>query len=99
MFASICLVCQQRHSPKQKHGHSFVNWPPSFFFAHIGTDFLGPPPVSNGNSYIALFGDHFTKWYEADPLPNQTAEMTATALLEHRIIRFGVPVGLHTDRD
>ena len=98
VFVSSCLVCQQRNSPKQKHRHSLVNRPPSFPFAHIGIDFLGPLPISNGNSYIALFGDHFTKWYEAVPLPDQTAEMTATAFLEHWISRFGVPVSIHTDQ-
>ena len=98
MFVSSCLACQQRNSPKQKHRHSLVIWPPSFPFAHIGIDFLGPLSVSNRNSYIALFGDHFTKWYEAVPLPDQTAEMTATALLEQWIIRFGVPVSIHTDQ-
>ena len=98
VFVSSCLVCQQRNSPKQKHRHSLVNWPPSFPFAHIGIDFLGPLPISNGNSYIALFVDHFTKWYEAVPLPDQRAETTATALLEHWISRFGVPVSIHTDQ-
>ena len=98
MFVSSCLVCQQRNSPKQKHRHRLVDWPLSFPFAHIGIDFLGPLPVSNGNSYIALLGDDFTKWYDAVPLPDQTAEMTATALLEHWISRFGVPVSIRTDQ-
>ena len=97
-FVSSCLVCQQRNSPKQKHRHSLVSWPSCFPFAHIGIDFLGPLPVSNGNSYIALFGDHFTKLYEAVPLPDQTTERTATASLEHWISRFGVPVSMHTDQ-
>ena len=98
VFVSSCLVCQQRNSPKEKYRHSLVNWPPNFPFAHIGNDFLGPRPVSNGNSYKALIGDHFTKWYEAVPLPYQTAEMTATALLEHWISSFGVHVSIHTDQ-
>ena len=98
VFVSSCLVSQQRNSHKQKHRHSFVNWPPSFPFARIGIDFLGPLPISNGNSYIEFFGDHFTKWYEADPLPDQTAEMTGTALIEQWISRFGVPVSIHTDQ-
>ena len=83
VFVSSCLVCQQCNSPKQKHRPSLVNWPLSFLFDHIGIDFLGPLPISNGNSYIAFFVNQFTKWYESVPLPDQTAEMTATALLEH----------------
>ena len=99
VFVSICLARQQRNSPNQKHRRSFVIWPPSFPFSHIGIDFLGPPPVSNGNSYDAFYGDHFTKWYEAIPLPDQTAEMTANALFEHWISRFGVSMSIHTDQD
>ena len=30
--------------------------------------------------HMAIFGDHFTKWYEAVPMPDQTVEVTATAL-------------------
>ena len=97
-LSSSCLVCQQRNSPKQNHRHNPVTWPPSFPFAHIGIDFLAPSPVSTGISYIALFCDHVTKWYEAVPLPDQTAEMAATALLEHWNSCFGVPVSIHTDQ-
>ena len=98
MFVSNSLVCRQRNSLKQKHRHILVNGLPSFLFGHIGIDFLGPHPVSNGNSYILLFADHFAKWYEAVPMPDQTTEMTANALLEHRKSRFGVPMGIHTDQ-
>ena len=31
-------------------------------------------------------------------MPDQTAEMTATALLGHWIIRYGVPVSIHTNQ-
>ena len=98
VFVSSCLFCQQRNSPKQKHRHSLVNWPPRFPLVHIGIDFLKPLPFSNGNSYIALIGNHFTKWYEAVPFPDQTTERTATALLDHWISRFGVPVSIHTNQ-
>ena len=45
-----------------------------------------------------LIGDHFTKWYEAIPLPDQRAETTADALLNHWICRFGCPHSIHTDQ-
>ena len=47
---------------------------------------------------MALFGDLFTKWHEAVPLPNQTPKITATALLELWMNRFGVHVGIHTNQ-
>ena len=43
-----------------------------------------------------LIGDHFTKWYEAIPLPDQRAETTADVLLKHWICRFGCPHSIHT---
>ena len=98
VFVSSCLVCQHYNRPKLKQILSSVNWPPSFPSAHIGIALLGPLPVSNGNSYIAFFGDQFTKCYEAVPMTDQAAEMTATASLEHWISRFGVPVSFHTDK-
>ena len=58
---------------------------------------MGPLPLSNGNQDILLIGDHFSKWYEAIPLPDKTAPTTATALLEHWISCFGRPQNIHSD--
>ena len=90
-----CDKCQKRSGPPQKHRHSLVDWKISYRFHHIGLDFLGPLPTSNGCRYILLIGDHSTKWYEAIPLPDQT---TSDALLERWICRFGCPYSIHTDR-
>ena len=43
---------------------------------------MGPLPTSYGRCYILLIGDHLTKWYEAIPLPDETAATTIDALLE-----------------
>ena len=59
---------------------------------------MGPLPTSNGCRYILLIGDHFTNWYEAIPLPDQTAATTNDALLERWICRFGCPYSIHIDR-
>ena len=96
VFVSSCLVCQQRNSPEHKHWDIFVNWPPICPFAHNGFDFLGQLPVSNVNSFLALFGNLFPKWHEAVPLADQVAARTATALLELWTSRFGIPVSIHT---
>ena len=93
-----CDKCQKRSGPPQKHRHSLVDWKSSYPFHHIGLDFLGHLPTSNGCRYILLIGDHFTKWYEAIPLPDQTAATTSDAFLERWICRFGCPYSIHTDR-
>ena len=59
---------------------------------------MGPLPLSNSNQHILLIGDHFWKWYEAIPIPDQTASTTATALLENLICRFGCPHSIHIDQ-
>ncbi|XP_033731289.1 protein NYNRIN-like [Pecten maximus] len=42
--------------------------------------------------------DQFTKWVECIPLPNQTAEETAKAAVNHFFSRFGFPFQIFTDR-
>ena len=98
LFIRCCDICQKRSNPPKTHRHSLVDWKVSYPFHHIGMDFLGPLPLSNGNQYILLIGDHFTKWYEAIPLPDQQATTTANALLQHWICRFGCPYSIHTDQ-
>ena len=40
----------------------------------------------------------FTKWLEAYPLADQTAEEVAKAVVNNFISRFGIPEQLHTDQ-
>ena len=65
----------------------------------VAADIGGPLPItSRGNKYVLVIGDYFTKWIEAIPVPNQTAEVLARAILDNYIVRFGVPLSLHTDQ-
>ena len=62
-------------------------------------DILGPFPQSvTGNRYILMLVCQFTKWLEAYPLPEQTAEQTARVVVDHFTSRFGVPEQIHTDQ-
>ena len=58
----------------------------------------GPYPISvRGNKYILVITDHFTKWVEAYPLPNQEA-VTVGVCLESFVNTFGYPDVMLTDQ-
>ncbi|PIK55613.1 hypothetical protein BSL78_07465 [Apostichopus japonicus] len=62
-------------------------------------DILGPLPVTDtGNRYILCVADYFTKWTEAYAIPNQEAVTVARVFVEQFVLRFGVPLQLHTDQ-
>ena len=98
LFVSRCPECQQRSGPPKKYHHALAEWQANYPFHYIGFDFMGPLPLSNGKKHILVIGDHFTKWFEAIPLPDQTAITTANALVDHWISRFGCPHSLHSDQ-
>lgn len=55
----------------------------------IATDVMGPLPCTeDGNKYILVVGDYFTKWTEAYTIPNREAATVATKLTEEFICRF-----------
>ena len=81
-------------SQPAKNTQTFPFWIASSYpFLHIGINFMGLIPVSITNQHIMLIGDHFKKWYEAVPLPDQTAPTTTNALLQHWI--SGCPYSIH----
>ena len=60
---------------------------------------LGPlTETHNGNEYVLVVGDYFTKWMEVYPIPDQQAEAVAAKIVEEFVCRFGVPLELHSDQ-
>ena len=63
----------------------------------IAIDVLGPlPETDNGNKYLLIAMDYFTKWPEAYPLPNQ--EATTVVLVGEFFSRMGIPLEIHSDQ-
>ena len=61
-------------------------------------DIMGPlPPTRQGNRYILVIMDYFTKWPGAFALPNQEAEVVARAFVEGFACRYLILQELHTD--
>ena len=62
-------------------------------------DFIGPLPTTNdGNKYIVVATDAFTKWVEAKAIKKNDAETTAKFLLEEVIDRHEAPKRIITDQ-
>lgn len=65
----------------------------------VAVDIMGPFPESkNGNSYILVAGDYFTRWMEAYAIPNQEATTVAQKLVDELFCRFSPPKQLHSDQ-
>ncbi|KAL6333015.1 hypothetical protein AAG906_020035 [Vitis piasezkii] len=61
-----------------------------------GIDFMGPFPMSFGNSYILVGVDYVSKWVEAIPC-RQNDQVVLKFLKENIFSRFGVPKAIIND--
>ena len=68
-------------------------------FERIAVDIAGPFPMTeDGNKYIMVVSDYFSKWPEAYAIRNQEATTVATTLIDNWISRLGLPMELHLDQ-
>ena len=58
------------HAARSPLGSIKANYPTQI----MAVDLVGPLPESEqGNSYIMVIGDYFSRWMETIPIPNQEA--------------------------
>lgn len=97
-WTRICLSCQQ--SKTQRHTTAPLQRfdVPDQRFEDLHVDIVGPLPQSHGFSYLFTCIDRYTRWTEAIPMTNMTAESCARALMTGWISRFGVPNTIMSDR-
>ena len=98
-YVQGCVECTKSKPLNKKHRAPLTEFTAGAPMEKCHIDILGPLPCTKRkNVYILLIVDQFTKWAEAIPLPNQTAEEVAKATVENFIVRMGCPLEIITDQ-
>ena len=98
-YIAGCEKCLSRKGPKKTKRAPMQIVRSGYPMERLAIDILGEhPSTENGNKYILVVGDYFTKWTECFPMPNMEAVTVAKILVDEVISRFGVPGKIHSDQ-
>lgn len=99
IYVAGCEACSKRKGPIPSKRAPMQIVRSGYPMERIAIDILGElPQTENGNKYIVVIADYFTKWTEALPIPNIEACTVAKVLVEEVLCRFGVPQTIHSDQ-
>ena len=97
-FIQQCPLCQ-----KLRETHLAIKTRPFTTASYtpmevLNIDTIGPvDPDEDGNTFILVIIDCFTRWVELFPTPDTSAKSAADALLQH-VGRYGAPATLRSDQ-
>ena len=98
-WCHTCPTCASRKNPTPKRKAELQTISPGYHLQIVAVDILGPLQESeNGNSYILVAGDYFTRWMEAYAILNQEASTVANKLMDEMFCWFSMPEQLHSDQ-
>lgn len=98
-YVSRCDICGEKKNPPFKKRHELQSYLVGEPFQRVATDIAGPFPTSNnGNRYILVVGDYFTKLTEMYAIRDTQAETIADVIFRAWVKRFGCPAELHSDQ-
>jgi hypothetical protein len=96
-FIKQCPVCQKLSEKQPKIFTTPFTTAAMDSMSTLNVDSIGPnPPDKDGNTYILVIIDCFTRYVELYALKDLTAETACHCLLQH-IGRYGAPTKLRSD--
>ena len=97
-FVKCCDVCQ-RNKPCKKLKRTPVKFFATARFKIIHMDFIGPFKSSKkGHNYLLTMMDRYSRWLEAIPMKDPTAQSCAQVFVSSWICRHGIPEAVLTDQ-
>ena len=92
LYIQKCDTCAADKKPNKVPRVPLGNLPAGAPGDCVATDYLGPLALTDrGYCYILLLTDHFTKYVEILPVPDMTAEVCVSKILNEFISRWGCP--------
>ena len=97
-YCKSCLKCQKskisRHNKMQPA--QFIAPDARFELVHI--NIVGPLLDCKGYRYILSMTDRFSRWLEAEPMMDMTAETVSRVFFKTWVCRYGAPIRVTTDQ-
>jgi hypothetical protein len=93
-----CATCDRIKASFEVRDTVLKSLPIMGLFYRWGVDLCKMPHTSeDGNKYVVVMIEHFTKWVELVPIPEKSSFYTAAAL-KGVLTRFGAPAEVLTDQ-
>lgn len=97
-MARNCIACQRAKIGRHVHLQPKTFTEPDQRFDHVHVDIVGPLPEVEGYRYCLTMVDRFSRWPEAVPMKEMTANTVARHFFTDWIARYGSPKTITTDQ-